>query len=52
VFVFCLIWSFGGCLIENDRMRFNEFVKELMGSPSPANGTLYDNFYDMESKSW
>lgn len=46
-FIFCLMWSLGGCLLEEDRDVFSEFVKNLSGVILP-NNTLYDEFCDIK----
>lgn len=49
-FIFCLMWSLGGCLLEPDRDIFSEFVKNLSGVILP-NNTLYDEFFDIKKDS-
>jgi dynein heavy chain len=33
VFVFCLVWSVGGCLDSESRARFDAFLKQLSQRP-------------------
>jgi hypothetical protein len=28
-YIFCLMWSIGGCIISEDREKFNQFVVNL-----------------------
>lgn len=48
LFVFCLVWSVGACLMEHDRDTFATFItKELpSGTSSPPNKP-FDNFWSM-----
>jgi dynein heavy chain len=45
-FLFCLTWSLGGCLVMEDREKFNLFVGQL-ASVSVQN--LYEVYYDMKT---
>ena len=47
-FLFCLTWSMGGALVQEDREKFNVFVGQL-ASVSVQN--LYDVCYDMKTYS-
>eukprot|EP00742_Colponemidia_sp_Colp-10_P004363 GILJ01004656.1.p1 GENE.GILJ01004656.1~~GILJ01004656.1.p1 ORF type:complete len:2862 (-),score=582.32 GILJ01004656.1:82-7611(-) len=51
VFLFCLVWSVGGTLLESSRVKFDEFVKNLSGKLLPSSA-LYENFYDVEQMKW
>jgi dynein heavy chain, axonemal len=46
-YIFCIIWSIGGCLIEEDREKFNSFVVGLAQQVLPQN-SLYDNYFDIK----
>jgi dynein heavy chain len=46
-FVFCLMWSLGGCLLEADREIFSEFIRGLSGLILP-NNSLYDEYFDIK----
>ena len=46
LFVFCSVWSFGSCLVESDRERFIQQLKQLSNVILPINNPLYDCFYD------
>ena len=45
-FIFCIIWSLGGCLVVDDREKFNQFVVGLAQQVLPQN-SLYDNYFDI-----
>jgi dynein heavy chain len=49
-FIFCLMWSLGGCLLEDDREVFSEFVRNLSGLIL-SNNSLYDDFWDIKKNS-
>jgi dynein heavy chain len=46
MFVFCLVWSFGACLVSADRERFAKAVRDLSSILLP-NFSLFEGFYDM-----
>lgn len=41
------MWSLGGCLLEDDREIFSEFVRSLSGLILPDK-SLYDEFLDIK----
>jgi len=45
-YIFCLIWSLGGSLVEEDREKFSEFLRNTSQLILPSS-SLYDNFFDM-----
>ena len=47
-FIFCLVWSFGGSLVEEDREKFSEFLKNTSQLVMPSS-SLYDNFFNIEN---
>mmetsp|Transcript_20740 Transcript_20740/g.31957 ORF Transcript_20740/g.31957 Transcript_20740/m.31957 type:complete len:335 (-) Transcript_20740:6171-7175(-) len=47
-FLFCLTWSLGGCLVESDREKFSEFLRNLSGLILPQS-SLYENFFNIEN---
>ena len=47
-FIFCLVWSLGGALVEADREKFSEFLRNTSGLILPSS-SLYDNFFNIES---
>lgn len=47
-FIFCIIWSLGGSLVEEDREKFSEFVRNTSQLILPSS-SLYDNFYVIEN---
>lgn len=66
-FIQCIYSSLGACLVENDRLVFDEFMKRISGFPcvqdtkdKPASGgqlptckpTLYEYFYCRQSSCW
>ena len=55
LYVFGLIWSLGGSLLEHDRVAFDVFLKKICGRESivvPSEGILYDYFYNVETHQW
>ena len=48
LFVFCLIWSLGGTLVDSDRDKYQEFIKRMAERTLPPN--IYDFFYDRATK--
>jgi dynein heavy chain len=60
VFVFCLVWSIGGALVEESRERFDAFVKAISNRPVVASaskthlpeGLLYDYAFPQEDARW
>lgn len=46
-FVFCLIWSFGASLVDDDREKFELFIKQIANQVLP-NNSLYDNYFDIK----
>nr|AML30863.1 axonemal inner arm dynein heavy chain 7 [Marsilea vestita] len=65
-FVYCLIWSLGGSLVQNanveDRTRFDKFVKDIAGLPLSTgdpfppsqlpSDLLYDFYFDVYNLQW
>jgi dynein heavy chain len=41
------MWSLGGCLLEDDREVFSEFVRSLSGLIL-SDKSLYDEFFDIK----
>ncbi|XP_067660223.1 dynein axonemal heavy chain 10-like [Haliotis asinina] len=65
IFLTSLYWSIGGGLLEDGRIKFDNYVKYLaslnmisdenaMPGPGdlPSNSTLYEYFWDTEKKGW
>ncbi|KAK8860630.1 hypothetical protein M9Y10_012295 [Tritrichomonas musculus] len=57
VFLFCLVWSFGGILTDNSRVTFDLFFKELCeknksSCPFPTDLTVFDYFADLSKLAW
>jgi dynein heavy chain len=49
LFLFCLTWSFGACIVDEDRKAFNDFVLLIYSQPGISN--LYDYFFDAKKSS-
>jgi len=51
IYIFCLVWSFGGNLVAEDRDRFDQFLK---GSSNilPPSSSYYDNIIELANQSW
>jgi dynein heavy chain len=43
-FIFCIMWSLGSCLVDEDREKFNQFVVGLAQQVLPQS-SLYDNYF-------
>eukprot|EP01028_Stygiella_incarcerata_P003072 TRINITY_DN1583_c0_g3_i1.p1 TRINITY_DN1583_c0_g3~~TRINITY_DN1583_c0_g3_i1.p1 ORF type:complete len:4602 (-),score=1271.77 TRINITY_DN1583_c0_g3_i1:125-13930(-) len=68
VFIYCMMWSIGGVLVEEDRIRFDKFVKSHSGLLLMDNGenldrhvgsgqlpereTLYEYIFNLEELRW
>lgn len=49
--MFSLVWSFGTCLKQDSRKRFEEYLKKLSGRVFPPT-SLFDNYYDLEGRNF
>jgi dynein heavy chain, axonemal len=49
-YIFCLIWSLGGVLIEEDREMFSDFVRNESGLVLPP-ASLYDEYFTIAKPS-
>jgi hypothetical protein len=47
-FVFCLTWSLGGALVEQDREVCSDYLWEV-SAQMRAGGTLYDNYFKFQN---
>lgn len=47
-YIFCIIWSLGGTLVEDDREKFSEFLRNTSQLILPSS-SLYDNFFNIEN---
>eukprot|EP00163_Fabomonas_tropica_P031148 TRINITY_DN730_c1_g1_i6.p1 TRINITY_DN730_c1_g1~~TRINITY_DN730_c1_g1_i6.p1 ORF type:complete len:4200 (+),score=1431.71 TRINITY_DN730_c1_g1_i6:1002-12602(+) len=66
VFIFCVMWSFGGGLVDADREKFDAFIKkkselavidsaEIPCGPGQLPGalpTIYEYYFDVENFRW
>lgn len=48
LYIFCLIWSLGGSLMQDDREKFSEFIRTSSGMLLPSS-SLYDNYFELEN---
>jgi dynein heavy chain len=48
LYISCITWSLGGCLVAEDREKFSEFIRTTSGLILPSS-TLYDNYFDLDS---
>ena len=56
-FLFCSIWSFGGCVAQESRSVFDNFFRELMNNntsrcPFPTSGMVFDYYADFARSEW
>jgi len=51
IYVYCLIWSIGGQLIQSSRVKFDAFVKKISTESFPDK-SLYDHFYSEQEHRW
>uniref|UniRef100_A0A0G4IFQ9 AAA+ ATPase domain-containing protein n=1 Tax=Chromera velia CCMP2878 TaxID=1169474 RepID=A0A0G4IFQ9_9ALVE len=51
VFIFCLIWSVGAALVDEERRKFDEFLRKT-ANRSLSKGLLYDFYYDLKLGKW
>lgn len=51
MFIYCVMWSLGGQLIDSARLKYDAFVKKIamIALPDPP---LYDYFYDLQGHRW
>ena len=57
VFAFCLIWSFGAVLLDESRLLFDRFIKDLYEKNEsknefPKSKSVYDYFIDLSKNEW
>jgi dynein heavy chain len=50
MFIFCVIWSLGGALVDEDRDKFSDFVRNTSGLILP-NSSLYENYFNIKDLS-
>jgi len=56
MYIWCLIWSIGGALLEDSRVRFDKHVKQLSNRPCVATASkshlpeepIYDHYFSLE----
>ncbi|GMI47335.1 hypothetical protein TrCOL_g3071 [Triparma columacea] len=51
IYIYCLIWSVGGQLVTDSRIKFDKFVKDN-SSESLPDKVLYDFYYDIDQHRW
>jgi dynein heavy chain len=51
LFIFALVWSFGACLVSEDREKFIKAIRDLSSILLP-NFSLFDGFYDLRDHSF
>lgn len=51
IYIFCLIWSLGGCLTDEDRPKFDDFIKKNTSILNPSS-SYYDNIVIQKNSSW
>lgn len=68
LFIFCLMWSIGSCLVDTDRKRYDQFIKKLSGlllidtgerldrpcasGSLPERATLFDYVFNVSTFQW
>ena len=50
MFIFCLVWSVGGCLDQEGRHRFDEFVRKIVKSPEHLTASPFSGIF--EARGW
>lgn len=51
IYIFSLIWSFGACLKQDSRKKFEDVLRKLSGRVFPPT-PLFDNYYDQEGRNF
>ncbi|EAY14656.1 Dynein heavy chain family protein [Trichomonas vaginalis G3] len=57
IFIFCLIWSFGGPLVDDSRVLFDKFIRDLLETTQsrvqfPPKGLVFDYYCDLSQFTW
>merc|ERR1711871_1011717 len=52
IFVYALNWSFGAALLEDERERFTEQLKNACSSLNTPSDPVFECFYDIEKHGW
>ena len=50
--MFALTWSLGGALMEEEREKFSEFLKNLSQVVPLPPTSLYENYFNMENRNF
>lgn len=50
-YIFCVVWSLGGALVDEDREKFSDFIRNLSGLILPSS-SLYENYFNIEKLSF
>jgi dynein heavy chain len=48
LYLFCLVWSCGACIVDEDRPAFNSFITTT--SQQVGIGDFYEKFYDIKKQ--
>eukprot|EP00919_Chromeraceae_sp_WS-2016_P072391 GHVR01171232.1.p1 GENE.GHVR01171232.1~~GHVR01171232.1.p1 ORF type:complete len:2780 (-),score=639.98 GHVR01171232.1:32-7840(-) len=51
LFVFCIIWSIGATAVDEERERFDDFIRKI-ANRSLSKGLLYEHSYDIKMGKW
>jgi dynein heavy chain len=51
LYIFSVLWSLGGCLVEESRPKFEEFLRGLSDRLIPPL-PLFDQYYDRDIRQW
>lgn len=51
VYMYCLMWSVGGQLVPQSRVKYDEFLKKIASESLPS-ALTYDFFYSLEEHKW
>lgn len=53
IWLFSIIWAFGGCLTPDSRAKFDAVLKRISGKHLAGNASLFDIFFDYSgTKNW
>ena len=52
LFMYSLIWSMGGCLVSDDRTKFETFLQNIAEIKMPSHGNCFNCYWDKDIRSW